>query len=435
MSSIIYEADEKQAETVSVFLMMMLEYAQESDLWQLLNRSVDVKMKEVRYSRLNKAQTVIASLLTGCAHTKDINEKLSEEVAAANYLGMLRFPEQSQINRYLTRFSADNVEELGQVHADLFIKESHARRARGQIVIDIDQCGLVANGKTYEFARKGYFPHKRGDQGYQMSLAYIGAYDEVLQFYFDPGNVNCRDRLPDLLRDINRQLGQANAGLSLIRRLDAGYDSLDNRQLLANQDGYFIMKGGRSDTAARLARDIPLQDWIPVVEDVHGTELASEDGLRRLLYEFYLSDGRYSWSLLYTNLPLQDFGIIRSFEFYNERQTIEAFFGQSRHVYNIQNMRSRQFHAIYAFLRFVFMTHNLIHWAKQARLKQTEFANATSKQLFQKVGRVRARILWDGRWHLFIPATTQWATCFLDALIPKSVPVQLELPFARLHKT
>lgn len=195
------------------------------------------------------------------------------------------------------------------------------------------------------------------------------------------------------------------------------------------------MKGGRSDTAARLAQAIPLQDWIPVAENVHGTELPPEDGIRRLLYEFYLTDGSYTYSMLYTNLPVQDFGIIACFEFYNERQTIEAFFAQSRHVYNIQNMRSRQFQAIYAFLRFVFMTHNLIHWAKQARLKQTEFFNSTSKQLFQQVGRVRARIFWDGRWHLLIPTTTPWANRLLDALIPKSVPIQLELPFARLHKT
>jgi len=435
MSSIIYEVDEKQEETVSVFLMMMLEYAQESGLWSMLSQQVDVKMKEVIYSRLNKAQTVITSLLVGCAHTKEMNEKLTGEVAAANYLGMLRFPEQSQINRYLTRFSTDNVAELGQVHANMFIKQSHARRAKGQIVIDIDQCGLVANGKSYEFARKGYFPHKRGEQGYQTSLAYIGAYDEVVQVYLDAGNVNCRNRLSDLLRDINLQLGQDNPGVTLIRRLDAGYDSLDNRQLLANQSGYFIMKGGRSDTAARLAEEVQLQDWIPVAKSVHGTELPPENGLRRLLYELYLTDGSYTYSVLYTNLPVQDFGIIGCFEFYNERQTIEAFFAQSRHVYNIQNMRSRQFNAIYAFLRFVFMTHNLIHWAKQARLKQTEFANATSKQLFQKVGRVRARILWDGQWHLLVQTTTQWATRFLEALIPKPIPIQLELPFARLHKT
>ncbi len=274
--------------------MMMLEYANEIGLWQLLSEKVAIKMKEVVYSTVNKAQTVIASLITGCSHTKTINETLGEEQAAATYLGMERFPDQSQINRYLTRFSEENVAELGEVHAEVFVRHSQARRAKGQIAVDIDQ------------------------------------------FYLDPGNVGCRERLPDLLRDIDRQLGRDNPGVTMIRRLDAGYDSADNRRLLASLPGYFIMKSGRSDTAARLAAQVPLQDWIPVAEEAHGTELRAENGIRRLVYEFYLPDGRITYSMLYTNLPAPDFGIIRCFEFYNERQTIEAFFAQSRHVYNIQ---------------------------------------------------------------------------------------------------
>lgn len=435
MNSIIYEADETQEQTVSVFLMMMLEYADEIGLWQLLNEKVNIQMKKVVYSTLNKAQTVIASLVAGCAHTKAINDKLSEEQAAAHYLGLARFPDQSQINRYLTRFNAENISELGQVHAALFVAHAQSRRAKGQIVVDIDQCGLVANGKSYELARKGYFPRKRGEQGYQLSLAYVGAYDEAVQLYLDPGNVGCRDRLADLLGDIDRQLGQDNPGVTLIRRLDAGYDSAENRRLLTSLPGYFIMKGGRSDSAARLATGIALQDWLPVAAGVHGTELPAAEGVRRLLYEFCLADGSVTYSLLYTNLPPNDFGLIGCFAFYNERQTIEACFAQSRHVYNIQNMRSRQFNAIYAFLRFVFLTHNLIHWAKQERLAHTPFAKATSKQLFQQVGRVRARSFWDGQWHLLIPTSARWAATLLDALMPKPIPIQLELPFARLHKT
>ncbi len=55
-----------------------------------------VAMKEVKYSRVNKAQTVIASLVMGCGHTKAINETLQPEQAAASYLGLERFPDQSR---------------------------------------------------------------------------------------------------------------------------------------------------------------------------------------------------------------------------------------------------------------------------------------------------------------------------------------------------
>ena len=435
MKTITYEAAQEQVETVSAFLMLVLEYGKEIGLFTLLERLVKVSMKEVIYSRLQKAQTIMASLVMGCKHTKAINDVLSQEVAAANYLGMNRFPDQSQINRYLTRFDEAAVTQLGEVHAQMFEKQSRARRAVGEIVVDIDQCGLVVSGQQYELARKGYFPRKRGEVGYQLSAAYIGAYDEALQIYLDPGNTPCRQRLPDLLRDIDRLLERDNPGLTVIRRLDGGYDSAAHRELLASLPGYFLLKGGDSRRATRLAASIPLHHWLPVAEGVHGIELPAQDGVRCLLYEFWLTDGQCDYALLHTNLPSERFGVQAAFEFYNQRTTIEAFFATSRHVFNIQSMRSRQFHAIFAFLRFVFLTHNLIHWAKQARLAASELAHATTRTLVTHLARVRATIRWDGVWHLAILPSSRWATLLCEALSRPPEPVQLELPFARLHKT
>jgi len=148
---------------------------------------------------------------------------------------------------------------------------------------------------------------------------------------------------------------------------------------------------------------------------------------------------------------------------YNDRATIEAFFCASRHVYNIQNLRSRKF---YAFLRFVVLTHNLLVWTKHARLARpdlapaqaqghagvaaadtdsaTEFdlATATTRQLVSYAARVRAQVHWawdDGRWHVRIlrprARSSRWAALLIATLIPPPQPVQLALPFARLHKT
>jgi Transposase DDE domain len=435
MRTITYEAADRQDETVSAFLMMFLEYATETGVFGLLERLVKVQMKVVVYSALNKAQTIMASLVMGCEHTKAINEVLGQERGAANYLMMERFPDQSQINRYLTRLTEENVRQLGEVHAQLFEQQSLARRAVGRIVVDIDQCGLVVSGKTYEWARRGYFPRKRGQEGYQLSAAYVGAYEEAVQLYLDPGNAHCKSRLPDLLHDIDRLLLRDNPGVQVIRRLDAGYDSLANRCALAELPGFFMLKGADNARAKHLAQHLRLHDWLPVAPGVHGTELPTEQGIRCLLYEFYHDDGRVEYAILYTNLPATEFGVIRAFEFYNQRTTIEAFFASSRHVFNIQSLRSRRFHAIYAFLRFVFLTHNLIHWAKHARLAASALAQATTRQLVSCVARVRAQVAWDGRWHVFIIGSSRWATLLLDALAASPAPVQLALPFARLHKT
>lgn len=435
MRTITYESQEEQDKTVSAFLMMFLEYAQDIGLFSLLGSLVKVRMKGVLYSVLNKAQTVMASLVMGCQHTKAINEVLSREEIAANYLGLMRFPDQSQINRYLTRFNEDNVTQLGQVHQQIFIRQSQARRSVGRVVVDIDQCGLVVTGKTYELARKGYFPRKRGECGYQLSVAYLGAYEEAVQVYLDAGNSVCGNRLADLLHDLEVTLTNDNPGVCLIRRLDAGYDSAVNRALLASLPGYFILKGRDTRLAKHLAQSITDQQWIPVADAVHGLELPNDGPVRCFLYEFWQADLQHEYSLIYTNLPAADLTVGGAFSFYNQRTTIEAFFAQSRHVFNIQSMRSRQFNAIFAFLRFVFLTHNVLVWAKQACLADSDFAHLSTRELLDHTQRIRARITWDGFFHVWIIGVQHWATALRDTLSRPPRLIQLPLPFARLYET
>jgi hypothetical protein len=59
MNTIAFEDGGEQEETVSAFLMLVLEYATEMGLFRLLEQMVGVKMKTVVYSVLHKAQTVI----------------------------------------------------------------------------------------------------------------------------------------------------------------------------------------------------------------------------------------------------------------------------------------------------------------------------------------------------------------------------------------
>lgn len=131
---------------------MVFEYGPEIGLYGLLASRLKIDMKEVKYSLVNKAQTVIAWLVMGGGQTQASNETLEPERAAASYLGLDRFPEQSQINRYLTGFSEANVQQLGQIQLEVMVRQSPARHAVGWLVVDLDQCGLVANGNAPPFS-------------------------------------------------------------------------------------------------------------------------------------------------------------------------------------------------------------------------------------------------------------------------------------------
>ena len=66
----------------------------------MFGSKLKIAMKQVKYSLVNKAQTVIACLVLGCGHTEAINEALEPERAAASDLGLERFPEASDFRTW-----------------------------------------------------------------------------------------------------------------------------------------------------------------------------------------------------------------------------------------------------------------------------------------------------------------------------------------------
>lgn len=113
-------------------------------------------------------------VVIGCRHTSDINDKLVPDTVAANMLDMNRFPDQSQINELIRRIDSQGIEQLKNVHHEIFMQNAQCLSSQGFVVVDIDQSGLIANGKTYELAQKGYFSKKKNQKGYQLSTAFCG---------------------------------------------------------------------------------------------------------------------------------------------------------------------------------------------------------------------------------------------------------------------
>lgn len=154
--------------TVSAWLMAVLQFANKINFFAPF-KAFKLQMKEVKYSVYQKLLTLIISIIMGCEYTKNINDKLGPERIAANIFDMDRFPDQSQINILLTRMNEDSITQLEHIHHNLFMQNSYSISSSKDIVVDLDQTGLIANDKTYEFSEKGYFPKKKGQRGYKAS--------------------------------------------------------------------------------------------------------------------------------------------------------------------------------------------------------------------------------------------------------------------------
>ena len=222
MNRVTFTESDCNIETSSVWLAAALQFADKIGFLQAFH-GFKLKMKERNYTVIQKLLTIVTSILSGCEYTSDINYRLAEETLSANLLGMDRFPDQSQINILLNRMDESNIQQLRDIHHELFVQNSHSIYSDKSIVVDFDQSGLVANGKTYELAEKGYFPKKKGQSGYQLSAAFVGRYSETIELFLDPGNVHCTNRFDDLLAATHSKFKEFLNNRSLIIRTDSGY--------------------------------------------------------------------------------------------------------------------------------------------------------------------------------------------------------------------
>ena len=200
MKSITFITDEFKEEKTSAWLIAFIKFGQTVGAFDLLDQ-VKVKMKKVEYSVHQKFITLLLSIVIGCSYTKDINDKLVVDTVAANIFNLDRFPDQSQINELIRRIDTRGIEQLKNVHDQMFMNNAQCLSTPGFVTVDIDQSGLIANGKTYEVAQKGYFSKKKDQKGYQLSAAFCGETAETISLYLDPGNTHCSKRFDDLVDD------------------------------------------------------------------------------------------------------------------------------------------------------------------------------------------------------------------------------------------
>ncbi|AOT71838.1 transposase [Geosporobacter ferrireducens] len=148
MNKITFHQSNCKKETASAWLLSLLKFACETEYFKDLQ---DFKLPMIKkdYTIYQKLMTLISSIAVGCESTNDINERLHPEKVAANILGMERFPDQSQINRLLQAMDEENIQQLRQIHHQIFMKHSDSISSAEEMVVDFDQTGLVANGKRW----------------------------------------------------------------------------------------------------------------------------------------------------------------------------------------------------------------------------------------------------------------------------------------------
>lgn len=267
-TAIRFEAAERGDETLSGLLVSVVQKAQEIAFFETLTDGLQLPMKVYTYSHRNKLETIVASIAVGCRHVAEIQTKLVPDTTAARLLRMARFPDQSQITAFLRACGSAQVTHLEQAHEQLLLRHSRVGQrqhwlqladGRRVLSVDLDQTAMVTRSTRATGTARGYFGRKRGQYGYQKSVALLGAgIREVLWLRLDPGNVHGQEAVPTVLTKL-RALATAHriAPAEILVWGDSQYGSTPVLRQLQAAGHHNLLKGYTPRTAQALAAALP----------------------------------------------------------------------------------------------------------------------------------------------------------------------------------
>jgi len=123
---------------------------------------VEVAMKTVDFSAIDKLSQVLISMLADCEYIAEVNTKLRTETVLAAGWGFDHFADQSNLSQTLDELNLTNLSQLEQAVRRMWRQSSRVLEHdwRGFLQLDLDLSGLPC-GSQAEGSQKGYFSGKK----------------------------------------------------------------------------------------------------------------------------------------------------------------------------------------------------------------------------------------------------------------------------------
>jgi len=338
-------------------------------------------------------------------------EVLTTDKVFQKIAGLISFPVQSTISRFLDGLKVVVARQIAVLNFDLLLKFREGFRAFFSITLDLDSHVSPVYGRQQR-AGRGYNPKKKGRRSYHPLFCFIGETRDYLAGLLRSGKHHTSYQVIPFLKGILKKLP---AHIQKIRlRADSGFFSVDFLKFLVKRSIEFYVVVPLQPWIQKKIWGI--KDWKDIGWGVEVSELeyilAKEITLRLVVIRKRVKRGespKKQRKLLAMEEVLYDYQVIVTngllvaeevWRFYNQRACCENFIKEGIYGFGLDKVISHHYAGNYAYFELLMLGYNLMNFFKEGVLHQ-EKVKRMIQTIRERLFLIPARLIKTaGRWIL-----------------------------------
>lgn len=347
----------------------------------------------VKVQGRRKSKYSVGDMLTGCLYAMFLGyprpgqmEVLSTDKVFQVLAGLVSFPVQSTISRFLSSLKVIVARQIADFNFDLLMKFRGGFKAFISITLDLDSHVTTVYGNQQR-AGLGYNPKKKGRKSYHPLLCFLGETRDYLGGLFRSGKHHSSYHAVKFLKALIKRLPRHIEQIRL--RSDSGFFSGEMIRYLMKEHIEFYMVVPMQPWVQKKIKH--LKEWKSIGWGISTGQceyvFEKDASLRMVVVRQRVKKGntpRKQLKLLHTDDVIYDYQVILTnsdkepeqvWRFYNERASCENFIKEGIYGFGLDKVISHSYAGNYAWFELLMLAYNLMNFFKEEVLSQKNVKN------------------------------------------------------------
>ena len=365
--------------TSNAGVLLLLNYTEEQNIFQDLNEMLFFENSSTEMIKMNHLKTLMCGGFVGIDKLERFNLLKNDPLIKECGIDV-REPE--NISRFLYKFSFKTTQMLRDINFKTFKKLLSKKKLRN-IVIDIDSRVVNVEGNQ-EGAVKGYNPGNKGNNCYNILMAFCDELKAYITGFMRSGNAYTANGSAEMIKEIIANLeGDVD---NIVFRMDSGYFSEEIAEVIEQAGYQYVVKAKEYSKLLDKAYDRPVKIWenygyqkqaifVCMKPDKWSKarkfavvrELKPEEERQQLSL---LESGDYTHAMYVTNTTWE---LADTVKFYEKRGNCENYIKETKYDMNIGSLKMKSFWANEAFFQLMMLVYNIFLLFKLDKLPVSEY--------------------------------------------------------------